>query len=107
MGRAIERINVFQVIADPTRRRLLEMLGSSELTVNEIASEFDVTLSAVSQHLRVLRLAGLVIDERRGRERVYRLNPDPLQEVHSWVTQNVERFWQRKLAILGDKLKEQ
>jgi len=65
-----------------------------------------MTLSAVSQHLRVLRLSGLVIDERRGRERVYRLNPDPLNEVHEWVTHNVERFWQRKLAALGEKLKE-
>ena len=106
MGRVLETANVFQVIADPTRRRLLEMLGGSELTVNEIAGEFDMTLSAVSQHLRVLRLSGLVIDERRGRERVYRLNPDPLNEVHEWVTQNVERFWQRKLAALGEKLKE-
>src|SRR3954471_24925444 len=85
MARVLERTNVFQVIADPTRRRLLEMLGNSELTVNEIAGEFDITLSAVSQHLRVLRLSGLVVDERRGRERVYRLNPDPLNEVHEWL----------------------
>jgi len=107
MARVIEAVNVFQVIADPTRRRLVEMLSEGELTVGEIAEEFNVTLSAISQHLRVLRFAGLVIDERRGRERVYRLNPDGLNEVHQWVTQSVERFWQRKLAALGEKLKEQ
>jgi len=106
MGRVLESTNVFQVIADPTRRRLLEMLGNAEHTVGEIADEFDITLSAISQHLRVLRESGLVADERRGRERVYHLNPEPLGEVNEWVTRNVERFWQRKMTALGETLKE-
>lgn len=67
---------------------------------------FDVTLSAISQHLRVLRESGLVVDERRGRERVYQLNPEPLGEVNEWVTRNVARFWQRKMTALGETLKE-
>lgn len=106
MGREVVVPSVFQAIADPTRRQLLEMLGESERTVQEMADRFDITLSAISQHLRVLRLAGLVSEERRGRQRVYRLNPEPLEEVHAWATRNVQAFWQRKLQALGETLEE-
>ena len=106
MGREMVVPSVFQAIADPTRRQLLEMLGENERTVQEMADRFDVTLSAISQHLRVLRLAGLVSEERRGRQRVYRLNPEPLEEVHAWASRNVQAFWQRNLLALGKTLEE-
>lgn len=104
MGREVLVPSVFQAIADPTRRQLLEMLGAGERTVGELADAFDVTLSAISQHLRVLRLAGLVSEERQGRQRVYRLNPEQLGEVNDWVTRSVEAFWRRRLTSLGEQL---
>lgn len=106
MGREVVVPSVFQAIADPTRRQLLELLGESERTVQEMADRFDVTLSAISQHLRVLRLAGLVSEERRGRQRVYRLIPEPLEEVHAWASRNVQAFWQGRLQALGKTLEE-
>lgn len=107
MGRVVPVPSVFQAIADPTRRQLLEMLGSGDRTVGELADAFDVTLSAISQHLRVLRLAGLVSEERQGRRRVYRLRPESLGEVHEWVTRSVEAFWRRRLTNLGEELKKE
>ncbi|HEV7921759.1 MAG TPA: metalloregulator ArsR/SmtB family transcription factor [Thermoanaerobaculia bacterium] len=98
--------SVFQAIADPTRRQLLEMLGEGDRTVGELADAFEVTLSAISQHLRVLRLAGLVSEERQGRQRVYRLEPEQLGEINKWVTRSVEAFWRRRLTSLGEQLKK-
>src|SRR6266849_329257 len=77
--------SVFQAIADPTRRAILDRLGKGEQPVMELARQFDVTLSAISQHMRVLREVGLVTVRRAGRERLYRLNADALQEVSDWV----------------------
>ena len=68
-----------------------------------LAEPFDMTLPAVSQQLRVLRRAGLVSEERDGRQRVYRLNPEPLREVRDWM-RLYEKFWGRKLKSLGDYL---
>lgn len=98
--------DVFQAIADPTRRRILESLRRSEQPVSALAGQFPVTLSAVSQHMRVLREAGLVSVRRAGRERVYCLNPASLRPVFDWLGQ-YEEFWQDKLAALGDILEEQ
>lgn len=98
-------LDVFQAIADPTRRAILERLRRAEQPVSRLAAGFPVTLSAVSQHMRVLRNAGLVSVRRAGRERVYRLNPEPLRAVFAWAEQ-YEEFWQVKLDALGDYLEE-
>jgi DNA-binding transcriptional ArsR family regulator len=103
MTRRLAHTDVFFAIADPTRRKILDRLGPGELSVNALAAEFDVTVSAVSQHLRLLREAGLVTVQRFGRERRYRLNPTPLRKVADWVDR-YERFWQQKLAALGKHL---
>jgi DNA-binding transcriptional ArsR family regulator len=95
--------DVFQAIADPTRRGILDLLGAGEQPVGHLARQFDMTLSAVSQHIRVLREVGLVAVRRVGRERLYRLKADPLKEVSDWV-QHYERFWQGKLDALGEHL---
>ena len=71
--------------------------------MSHLARQFDVTLSAISQHMRVLREVGLVAVRRVGRERRYRLNAEPLQEVSDWV-QHYERYWQGKLDGLGEHL---
>jgi DNA-binding transcriptional ArsR family regulator len=106
MSRRLASIDVFQAIADPTRRRILDLLGDGERPVTELARQFDVTLSAISQHMRVLRDAGLVRMRPAGRERLYRLSADPLREVSEWVGHH-ERFWRDKLAALGDHLEKE
>lgn len=98
--------DVFQAIADPTRRAILERLRGAEQPVSALAGQFPVTLSAISQHMRVLREAGLVSVRRAGRERFYRLNPAPLRPVFDWLGQ-YEDFWQNKLDVLGEHLEEQ
>ncbi len=95
--------DVFDAIASPVRRALLDRLTDGPRPVHDLADGFDISRPAVSQHLRVLKRADLVIEERAGRERRYRLNPTPLREVGTWVA-HYERFWQRKLAALSDVL---
>ena len=77
-------------LAHPIRRQVVEMLGEGELTVGELAEPFKVSLPAMSQHLQVLRKAKVVRQRRAGRQRVYRLNPDPIREVSEWVAEQVE-----------------
>ena len=101
MSRAQANSDVFYAIADPTRRSILEILRLGELPVSELASHFEVTLSAISQHMRVLRDVELVTVRSLGRERLYRLNPAPLRPVSMWL-QAYEPFWADKLQGLGD-----
>ncbi|HXE74389.1 MAG TPA: metalloregulator ArsR/SmtB family transcription factor [Candidatus Xenobia bacterium] len=104
-ARAVAHGDVFQAISDPTRRRLVERLSRSELSVNALARPFRMSRPAISQHLRVLRRAGLVRVRRAGRERYYRLYVLPLRRVHDWVS-HYERFWKDKLTALGKYLEE-
>lgn len=76
---------VFRAIADPTRRSLLEALRGGPLSVNRLAEAFPVSRPAISKHLRYLREAGLVSEERQGRRRIYRLQAQALSEVRGWV----------------------
>ena len=98
-----DSVDVFQAIAHPTRRRLLDELVDGEASVNTLAAPFTMSRPAVSQHLRILREAGLVAERRVGRERIYRLQPEPLRQVDDWV-RRYERFWSHKLGALGDYL---
>lgn len=95
--------NVFRAVSDPTRRQILELLRERDCTVTELTGPFDISQPAVSQHLRVLREAGLVQVRKEGRHRVYRLDPLPLQAVFDWA-QYFEDFWRRGLADLGHEL---
>jgi DNA-binding transcriptional ArsR family regulator len=97
------RHDVFQAIGDPTRRRLVDLLGRGEQPVNRLAGRFAMTRPAISQHLRVLHQAGLVSVRRVGRERRYRLRARPLREVYDWVAY-YERFWTRGLKSLREFL---
>lgn len=99
MSDPIQKHDVFQAIADPTRRRLLQLLGDQELPVNVISGHFTMTRTAVSKHLRVLADAGLVKDRKVGRETRYRLDPEPLKELKRWLAY-YERFWENKLSAL-------
>ena len=97
--------DVFRAIADPTRRALLDRLKDEEESVSMLADEFDISLPAISQHLRVLRGAGLVAERRVGRERWYRLEPEPLRTVVDWLAR-YEVLWQTGLRNLRKHLQE-
>lgn len=105
MSRRTANSDVYYAIADPTRRSILDRLGQEELPVTELAQQFAVSLSAVSQHIRVLREVGLVTVRKAGRERLYALNAEPLREVADWVA-HYETFWRDALAALGKHLEE-
>lgn len=98
--------DAFRAIADPTRRAVLDLLSEGERKVNDLVGRFRMTQPAISQHLRVLRRAGLVTHRRAGRERIYRIRPDQLRPVADWVSQ-YERFWKQKLRALGDFLEKE
>jgi DNA-binding transcriptional ArsR family regulator len=83
-------------IADPIRRRVLELIRDDELPAGEIAAHFPVSRPAVSRHLRVLREAGLVRERRAGRERLYLADPGPLAELRAWL----DGYWAGRLAAL-------
>lgn len=95
--------DIYLAIADPTRRRLLDRLGSGEQPVNALAAPFRMSRPAVSQHLRILRQAGLVSVRRNGRERRYRVRGEKLREVYDWVA-HYQKFWTEKLQALGKYL---
>jgi DNA-binding transcriptional ArsR family regulator len=101
MGSPTPKHDVFQAIADPTRRKLLRLLIEQELPVTVLSGHFPMSRTAVSKHLRILSDAGLVKDRKVGRETRYRLEPEPLQELKSWLSY-YERFWSNKMAALKD-----
>lgn len=94
---------VFRAIADPTRRAILDLLAAGERAVNDLLKPFKMTQPAISQHLRVLREAGLVSERRDGRRRIYKLEAAPIRQVHEWAA-HYQRFWTDKLTALGDYL---
>ncbi|QHW34612.1 winged helix-turn-helix transcriptional regulator [Paenibacillus rhizovicinus] len=91
--------DVFQAIADPTRREVLRLLVDKEMPVTAISGHFTMTRTAVSKHLRILSEAGLVKERKVGRETRYRLETQPLQELRNWL-QYYERYWENKLSAL-------
>lgn len=99
MEAARARQEVFQAIADPTRRELLGLLGDQELPLKELTRHFTMSRTAVSKHLHVLADAGLVQERKVGRETRYRLNADPLFELKRWISY-FDRFWDNKLSQL-------
>lgn len=94
---------VFRAVSDATRRQMLELLAARECSADELAQPFDMSQPAVSQHLKVLREAGLVHVRKEGRHRIYALNPLPLRQVHDWAG-HFEGFWKKRLTALGQRL---
>ncbi|MGN7453996.1 ArsR/SmtB family transcription factor [Paenibacillus pasadenensis] len=92
--------DVYQAIADPSRRRMLQLLqDAGELPLKEVTPHFDMTRAAVSKHLRILADAGLVHERRTGRETRYRMDADPLRELKRWLAY-FDRYWENKLQAL-------
>src|SRR6266480_1510102 len=95
--------DVFGAISHPARRRMLDLLVEADRSVNTIAGQFQMSRPAVSQHLRVLLDAGLVTEERHGRQRRYHFVPERLGQVRDWIAQ-YERFWDDRLQRLQKTL---
>lgn len=98
--------DVFDAIADPTRRRLIALLAESqEVPLHELTVHFKMGRTAVSKHLTILKEAGLVHDRKVGRETRYQLNAAPLREVQDWAAY-YSKFWTANLLKLGFLLQE-
>jgi len=90
---------LFEVLAEPNRRRVLDLLREQEYTVGELVDALDMNQPAVSKHLRVLRDAGFVEATVDAQRRLYRLRPEPLQELEAWLAP-FRRFWSARVDAL-------
>ena len=99
------RRDVFQAIADPTRREILTRIAKGPMNLNTVAEAFTVSRPAVSKHVKILAECGLVEVKQEGRERYCEAKLDKLREVNEWL-RSFERFWNKKLDALGDFLVE-
>jgi len=98
--------DVFRAIADPTRRAMLDRLRAGPAPVNALASDFHQSRPAISKHLRVLREARLVTEQRAGRQRLYELQPRQLQQVAGWI-EGYRAFWVVNLTNLKRYLEDE
>jgi DNA-binding transcriptional ArsR family regulator len=94
---------IFQTLADPTRRRIVEVLRAGELPVNELVASVDIHQSGVSRHLRILAEAGFVQVRPDGPQRLYSLRADPFRELDAWVTP-YRSLWEGRLDRFADAL---
>lgn len=101
----IARRDVFQAIADPTRRAIIGLLAHQTLTLNTIADNFEISQPAVSKHMRILTECGLVVMEKQGRESHCRASLQSLEEVARWAEQ-YRIFWNGRLDALENLLNE-
>jgi DNA-binding transcriptional ArsR family regulator len=104
-ARAARLDAVFAALADPTRRAIIERLSRSEARVTELAEPFDMSLNAVSKHIRVLEASGVVVREKRGREHVLSINTRSLDEVDLWI-ERTRRYWEERLDAMEGLLRE-
>lgn len=100
------RRDVFQAIADPTRRQIIEMVAKRSLNVNEIAENFDVSRQAVSLHVKILMECGLIVIKKQGRERFCEAKLDQLNDVAEWV-EYCKQFWSTQFNSLERYLKKE
>ena len=105
MARAATTADAFNAVAEPRRRRILDLLADGERPVNELVQLLGIPQPAVSKHLRVLREAGLVHVREDGRERRYSLHGRALKPIHDWV-KDYERLWSERFDELDDVLED-
>jgi DNA-binding transcriptional ArsR family regulator len=99
------RRDVFQAIADPTRRKIIDTLNDKPLHLNAIAENFHISRPAISKHIKILTECGLIIIKQNGRERYCEVNYKSLRKVSDWVDK-YRIFWTQKLDALGDFLEK-
>lgn len=98
--------DVFSALANPTRRQILDILRSGPRPVTALSRDFAIHRPAISEHLQILRRAGLVREEPRGRERYYHLDPRPLSEVERWLDA-FSTYWTERMSALETLLEEE
>ncbi|MDC2865293.1 ArsR/SmtB family transcription factor [Bacillus sp. BP-3] len=103
MATSPSNYDIFQAIADPTRRKLLKLLAEKEMSITAITEYFPITRTAVNKHLHVLSVAGLVSSQKIGRETRYKLQPEPLAELKEWLS-FFEQYWDERLLALKEFL---
>jgi DNA-binding transcriptional ArsR family regulator len=96
---ANQQFDVFQVIADPSRRQILQLLSNDSLTINNLAENFDMSRPAVSKHIKILHSAGFISIQDIGRERYCILKQDGFNELQEWISY-FDKFWESKLKNL-------
>jgi DNA-binding transcriptional ArsR family regulator len=99
------RRDVFQAIADPTRRAIINMIAGEQLNLNAVADQFDISRPAISKHIKILTECGLIVIKQQGRERYCEARLAKLNEVSDWVEQ-YRQFWNAKLDSLENYLEE-
>jgi len=99
-------MDTFMALADPTRRQIIQSLAGGETAFGDIADKFEMSRPAVSQHLKVLREAGLVAVRKDAQRRIYRIEASGLREVDEWL-EKVRRFWDERLDDLERVLQDQ
>lgn len=99
------RRDVFQAIADPTRRAIIQMISKQSLNLNAVADNFDISRPAISKHIKILTECGLIVIRQEGRERYCEAKLKKLNEVSKWVEQ-YQDFWNKKLDALENYLTE-
>jgi len=99
------RRDVFQAIADPTRRAIISMIAGQQLNLNAVADQFDISRPAISKHIKILTECGLIVIKQQGRERFCEAKLAKLNEVSHWVEQ-YKQFWEAKLDSLELYLEE-
>jgi DNA-binding transcriptional ArsR family regulator len=97
-------VQAIEALADPTRRRIVELLADGERSAGEIAAEFETSRPGISRHLRVLREHGLVRAREQGQRRLYSLDPEPLAELDAWLAR-YRSFWANRLDALDTEIK--
>lgn len=98
--------DVFQAIADPTRREIIDLLAGQSLPINEIADNFEISRPAVSKHIKILNECGVVIIRKKGRKRYCRTDPRKIKEVAEWAAR-YRKFWTERLDTLEDLLNKE
>lgn len=96
---ALPKYDVFQAIADPTRREVLRLLSEKERPISEITTHFPMSRTAIAKHLHILSEAELVSGRKIGREKRFRLQPEAFQELKQWLSY-FDQFWDNKLSML-------
>ena len=97
------RRDVFQAIADPVRRDIIDLLVEDEMTVNSIAQKFEISRPAISKHIKILNQCDLIIIHQHGRERFCKIKPESLFEIADWVSK-YRKLWEEKLDSFEDYL---
>ena len=97
------RRDIFQAIADPTRRTIIALIAAQAMTPNAIAEHFDMTRQAVSKHLRILAECDLIQQEQKGREIYYQLEVDKMKEIDQWLEQ-FRKIWDKRFNQLDNVL---